>query len=161
MIKVLVLSAFEHGTTYLAHLRQSHLADAVFRDPVTASPADSVIALSAIPPQAVIGRAVDCKLRRRLYRSALRALLFGRDVVSARAPSLLLAKRVVLGVVARLASTNVAIAAFLVGVVFAYWLKNAASAASLLCRGLGQDTSCERPSTGLMSRYPLASLVTQ
>ena len=104
MIKVLVLSAFEHGTTYLAHLRQSHLADAVFRDPVTASPADSVIALSAIPPQAVVGRAVDCKLRRRFYDAALRTLLFGWDVVSAYPRLLLLAQRVTSRVIAGFAS---------------------------------------------------------
>jgi hypothetical protein len=109
MIKVLVLSAFEHGTTYLAHLRQSHLADAVFRDPVTASPADSVIALSAIPPQAVIGRAVDCKLRRRFYRAALRTLLFGWNVVSAYPRLLLFAQCVVASVLAGLADVAPAV----------------------------------------------------
>jgi len=101
---VLLLGVPKHKAAHLAMPCRRHLPDSVFRDLVTASPADGVVALAAIPPQAVVSGAIDRKLRCRFYRSALRALLFGRDVVSAYPRLFLFAQCLALLVLAGLAS---------------------------------------------------------
>ncbi len=107
---MLVLCALKSSAAYLTRRDAGHLSDAVFRNPVPSGSADGVIALAAIPTQAVVGCTVDCKLRRWFYASALSALLLVWDVVSAGAGLLLFPQRVTASVLAGLAVIAPAVA---------------------------------------------------